>query len=130
VLVSGEGWSVGAVAPDDNRPGGFKVRLRKLDGASKSVLKRAHERARGDQATSTKASPENTSAVREPMARAAEPIPITSLVRGKAEKSGIRHRPHAPVPAPPNRDELLARLRARARERASEADHGFEKAAG
>jgi hypothetical protein len=104
--------------------------MRKLEGSSKSVLKRALERARADKATTTKSSPDNAGSTDKPTPRPAEPIPITSLVRSKSEKSGTRHRAHGPVPAPPNRDELLARLRRRARERATEDDRDLEKAAG
>jgi hypothetical protein len=79
---------IGAVAAQGGRPGGLRVRFKRFGAATKAFIDRAVNR--GVMAE-----------------RAPEPLPPPE------ENSGIRSRAPSPVSAPPNRDELLARLRER-----------------
>jgi hypothetical protein len=141
-VVKGEGRAVETVPARGGRPGGLKVRFKKLEGSSKATLKRALEmQKRGPRIEETKSAPEAAPApapvdeVKSAPAAAPAPAPMvnaappatpgdetprseprkakTETSRTTAEPSGVRHRAVGPVAAPTNRDELLARLRGR-----------------
>jgi hypothetical protein len=139
-VVKGEGRAVETLAPRNGRPGGLKLRFRKLEGSSKATLKRALEVQKREKAKSSpvaseeppKAEPANREAPKaepakveavapkaapppapaEPAEAAPEP-PNGELRKTSAEPSGVRHRVAGPVAPPANRDALLARLRGR-----------------
>lgn len=110
-VIRAEGRVTGYVAASEERAGGVRVRFRKFGAQTKAFIDRA-VRAREEQLASSLAS-------EPPPARVAEaaPAPAAAPVAIEAtpalERSGIHRRPSAPVSAPPNRDELLARLRER-----------------
>lgn len=94
-VLRGEGVVTEHVAPTPLRPGGVRVRFRRFDAKTKEVIDRA-------------VALRNTQSG-EHAAQAPVPTPR------RAEHSGVRHRPGAPVAAPSNREELLQKLRERTR---------------
>lgn len=145
VLVA-EGKAVGYAKPDGDRPGGAKVRFKRFNAAGKAFVERALAAKAGAQADAV-AEPAPT----EPQAdAAAEPAPTEAQADATppaepasaedrdrparrpavpptraegVERSGIRQRAVGPVAPPENRDELLEKLRERARlAKAREAD--------
>jgi hypothetical protein len=86
--IRAEGRVIGSVAAQGGVPGGVRVRFKRFGAATKAFIDRAVSR--------------NAVAARPP-----EPPPPPE------ENSGVRRRAPSPVSAPPNRDELLARLRQR-----------------
>jgi hypothetical protein len=122
--IRAEGRVVASVPAQDGRPGGVRVRFRRFGAATKAFIERAVQL----KSSPTAAAPSSPIAGLEleaerasmPEVRASmtnleavmAPTPPVST-RPEREPSGIRQRVPGPVPAPPNREELLARLRQR-----------------
>lgn len=102
VVVRASGRVVGD-EPAGARPACTRVKLARLDGDSKSVLRRALDARRRREAPPASASSPEASPSPDPGADAPR----------AAQASGVVERPRAPVNAPAARDELLARLRDR-----------------
>lgn len=112
VLVA-EGKAVSYTRPRGDRPGGAKVRFKRFNAAGKAFIERV-EAAKAEpppQPADSPAEPGAEARAEPGAARVAAPKPHADPI----EQSGIRHRVHGPVPPPENRDELLERLRERAR---------------
>ncbi len=104
--IRAEATVIKVVAPRGSRPGGLKVRLRRIGAATKAVI---------DQALAVKAErrslPPPPPSERNAAAKAAQAAKAEPLSPPASERSGVRHRKIVQPPA--DRDELLARLRAR-----------------
>lgn len=126
-VIRAEGRVTGYVAPSDERAGGVRVRFRKFGAQTKAFIDRAVH-AREEQLSkalvseppppSAGAAPANVTA--PPVAPTShDEVPAVALTSVPArdvspnERSGIHRRLGEPVAAPPNRNELLARLRER-----------------
>ncbi|MGC4089296.1 MAG: hypothetical protein QM756_15695 [Polyangiaceae bacterium] len=114
-VIRAEGRSSGYLAQTDERPGGLRVRFKRFGAQTKAFIDRAL-RARAEQLASAVSS-------RPPPAQALPVAPSLSALAAAVvappapaahERSGIHRRLGGPVAAPPNRNELLARLRERA----------------
>lgn len=104
VLVRGEGSVVGPAEKDGAPTQGFRVRLRKLYASSKTVLKSALERQRAQKAAQEQA--EERARDQEATSQPEEPPDLN--------RSGVHQVAARIVEPPPNREELLRRLRERA----------------
>lgn len=123
-VIRAEGKVTGFVAPSDERAGGIRVRFRKFGAQTKAFIDRAVQ-AREEQiskaivseppppsAAAARASVVEVPPVTPAPAPEATPVPPREAIPPN-ERSGIHRRLGAPVAAPPNRNELLARLRER-----------------
>jgi hypothetical protein len=108
-LMRAEATVVGPVVPRAGRPGGLRVKYRRFGASTKAFIDRACEAAGGAE------EPSSPTAARPPLVSLPEldSEPDAAGEPDVTEPSGIRHRVMGE--APPNRDELLARLRTRAR---------------
>jgi hypothetical protein len=139
-ILRGEGHVAGHNAPGGARPPGLEVRFTRVDAKSKLVLDRVRERrASFSSHTMTAATsflpglpsmavgsahvadapPASLSASMLPVLQPPADVP--------SERSGIHLKRPGPVAPPPNRDEILERLRVRARELAAAGGLAFKK---
>lgn len=125
-LFQGEGWAAGHVKPLGGRPGGLRVRFRKIDAPSKAMLQRALEaleKAQEAEPIETITPPQRGNSAPPKMNEVAlPPNKVPEIVPGDAppsgdcsDQSGLRYVVRNPIKAPENRDELLDRLRKRPR---------------
>jgi hypothetical protein len=123
--IRAEGRVVGPVEPTEDRPGGVRVRFRRLGPNCKEFIDRVLE-ARGSSPHASVELSSPTAAEAPLMDPDPTPPPLQSpsLTEGArpsvptptpAERSEVRTRDAGPVVAPANRDELLERLRSRTR---------------
>jgi hypothetical protein len=110
--IRAEARVVGDVEPTGSRPGGVRVRFRRLGPNCKELLDHVLE-SRGSSAHATVE-------LSSPMAAELplpdpEPTPPPSPAPQPERSSEVRVHGAGPIAAPPNRDELLERLRERAR---------------
>ncbi len=122
----------------DDRPAGLKVRFKRFDAGTKALIERAVSESQPppavDESTQAEAPPPRPPMVslvdneldEEPIVIDVESSPsATSLLEGgREDDTGVRTRERKEIEAPPNREELLERLRERAR-RVSEAQVEF-----
>lgn len=115
-VIRAEGKVVGVAAAKGGRPGGLKVRFKRFGGATKTLIDRVvAERKNGKKPR--RPPPRRPPAASAPDVEASAKPESIPPVRSRA-RSSTHGRP-GPVAAPPNREELLERLRARARAKAS-----------
>lgn len=113
--IRAEGVVQKFVAARGPRPGGLRVRLKRIGAATKALIDRATEIR-----TTQKSLPPPPPSTR--LDAPSDPVSVEAPLTEGPERSGVRHSV-APVEAPPNREELLSRLRERRR-----ADAGEESA--
>jgi hypothetical protein len=116
-VIRAEGRVTGYVAPSDERAGGVRVRFRKFGAQTKAFIDRAVHAREEQLSTSLASEPPPEPAPGFESGPAAAALPVAVEASPVLERSGIHRRLAAPVAAPPNRDELLARLRERATRR-------------
>lgn len=122
--IRAEGRAVGVVAATEERPGGLRVRFKRFGAATKAFIERA-VRAKTDEARASQPEVEPSSRVENERLSSPEvrqsmtdievvlsPLPPPAAPPPALE-SGVRERIPGPIGAPPNREELLARLRGR-----------------
>jgi hypothetical protein len=118
-LVRAEGRVVKHIPRTPARPGGLRVRFTRFGGSSKALIDRVVLLRRQSTFTQSEAPSEARSSVRATEA----PIQLTAARPATGEpgtlQRALRERAVRQVVAPENRNELLARLRARARKSAS-----------
>lgn len=103
------------VAASGDKPGGLRVRFKRFGAATKSFIDRAVALGSGSGRTQRPASIRPApSLVPSPVAGALAEASMLGEPEHR-ESSGIHRRPVVLVPAPVNREELLERLRTRAR---------------
>jgi hypothetical protein len=135
--IRAEAKVVGHIAAQGTRPGGLRVRFKRFGAATKAFIDRAvalSAAARGSRPSAPEATPSHAAPSLVPRITrdpdlATTPATTSAAPRASSEPrepSGIHRRPVAPVAAPANREELLERLRTRARNvaRASETNPG------
>jgi len=108
--IRAEAKVIAHVAPSAGKPGGLRVRFKRFGAATKAFI----DRAVAERAVSRPAAMPSIPSQVAPVVEDRE-LRTTSPGGAEREPSGIHRRPVAPVPAPLNREELLERLRARAR---------------
>lgn len=110
-LIRAEARVAGYLAPSDDRPGGLRIRFKRFGAQTKAFIDRAVAAREQELATSMSSRPPPApgSTPKPLLLPEAAPLPTETL----EQRSGIHRRPATPVDAPPNRDELLERLRAR-----------------
>jgi len=116
-VIRAEGRASGYLAPTQERPGGLRVRFRRFGAQTKAFIDRALQAREAQLANTVSSRPP------APLEPALSAQPLSALVASVAapeastptplERSGIHRRLAAPVAAPPNRNELLDRLRER-----------------
>ena len=122
--IRAEAKVIGYLEPSAEKPGGLRVRFKRFGAATKAFI----DRATAGSAAATRPGPEPIAervsilpapslvpAAPVPAPVAAEPATLSSTAAERGEPSGIHRRVVLPVAAPANREELLERLRARAR---------------
>ncbi len=135
-VLRAEGKVLGPTDPRDDRPAGLNVRFRRFDASTKAMIERAvqfrldvRKQAEADRATdelleaTDDSSPEAADGPRRPLpslpdlesspSAVVEPISLRPDDVAADDDSGIRSM-GTPIAPPKNRDELLAKLRARA----------------
>jgi hypothetical protein len=123
-LIRAEGRVAGYLAPSDDRPGGLRIRFRRFGGQTKSFIDRAIAARELELSASVSSRPPPPGPGSTP-----KPLLLPEQPPLPMERSGIHRRPLMPVDAPPNRDELLDRLRARSaatRDEARTPEHDAE----
>ncbi|MFZ5890321.1 MAG: hypothetical protein ACOY0T_04565 [Myxococcota bacterium] len=137
-VIRAEGRASGYLAASEERAGGLRVRFKRYGAQTKAFIDRAVH-AREEQLAKTASEPPPAPPA-DVVTAAQAPAPLTNVepivasesvtqnsdVKNSVlERSGIHRRLAAPVTAPPNREELLERLRERASKRVpvAEADH-------
>jgi hypothetical protein len=118
-IIRAEGRVLGYLSPSEDRLGGLRVRFRRFGAQTKAFIDRAVQARERNLAVgpSSRPPPAREPAVHELAAEAPTGPAATFAARAAGdplERSGIHSRPTGPVAAPPNRDELLDRLRQRA----------------
>lgn len=119
-VVTGEGRVLEHVAATDGRPAGLRVRFQKLDDASKGVLKRALEMQKRKSTAKRVVPPASgpgevaSSPSNDAPQAPQQTAPVSKDDAVPSAKSGVQNA-LAPAAAPENRDELLNRLRERAK---------------
>ncbi len=120
--IRAEAKVIGSVAATSTSPGGLRVRFKRFGAATKAFIDRALSAPAHVQVTAEPLKPVSIRPAPSlvPAAHLAEPAPVlaqpaASVTAERGESSGIHRRPIVPVAAPQNREELLERLRTRAR---------------
>jgi hypothetical protein len=148
-ILRGEGHVTGHNAPGGARPPGLEVRFTRVDAKSKLVLDRVRERRASLSSSSMTASllPGGASMLPAvvsmlpainsvlPRSEAAPPVSpgpgelpaLKAPTDTPSERSGIHLKRPGRVAPPANRDEILERLRVRARELAAAGGLAFKK---
>ena len=122
-ILRGEGHVAGHNAPGGARPPGLEVRFTRVDAKSKLVLDRVRERrASFSSHTMAAATPSMLASLSASMLPVLQPPADVP-----SERSGIHLKRPGPVAPPPNREEILERLRVRARELAAAGGLAFKK---
>jgi hypothetical protein len=157
-LIRAEGRVTGFVTPEGGAPGGLRVKFRRYGASTKAFIERAvnFQKQKSSEAAEapTPSLPEppalSTPEVVTPSLVTPSPAPappsapepagaFTPEVRAPSQPppstkqdqpSGIHRRPFADDDVPPNRDELLARLRERAKSLARERFDDSERGTG
>ncbi len=119
-LIRAEGRIVEQIAAQGDRPGGLKLRFQRIAPDTQKLIGRILASATQPIDSGPTASPEplampetQTDESGTARSRPTEPAPP----EGEDPDSGLHARVVAPVAAPPNREQLLDRLRARQRRR-------------
>lgn len=128
--IRAEARVVGYAASAPDKPGGVRVRFKRFGAATKAFIDRA---VALNQASRAPAPPPSSPSVAAASPAVVEPRELRTTSPGgnpDREPSGIHRRLVAPVPPPANREELLERLRVRARAatRIAEAPEADERA--
>jgi hypothetical protein len=126
--IRAEAKVIGHVAASADSPGGLRVRFKRFGAATKAFIDRARSQpgaapsAQLAEPVSIRPAPSlvppSAATLPELRETAATLNPLSNAAArssDRRESSGIHRRPVVPVPAPVNREELLERLRARAR---------------
>jgi hypothetical protein len=130
--IRAEGKVSRSVAGTATKPGGLKVRFRRFDAATKRFIDRAVAQKKPRRSRKPPAA-ELAPLVLEPASdpeAASSPESLVASVTSPdpaLEESGVRQLRVGPIAAPPNREELLQRLRdrlAKVREREADQEHG------
>jgi len=121
--IRAEGKVIGPVAASNGNPGGLRVRFKRFGAATKAFIDRALSAP-----VNTQVTPESAKPISIRPAPSLVPTPVSTgpalalarpaasaIAAERGESSGIHRRPIVPVAAPQNREELLERLRTRAR---------------
>jgi hypothetical protein len=118
--IRAEGRVVGAVAPNAGRPGGLRIRFKRFGAATKAFIERAVKSRSDPGEVERRSQPDAERPSRPEGERVSLPEVRASMTDLEApappppsEPSHTRQRAPGPVAAPPNRDELLERLRQR-----------------
>jgi hypothetical protein len=124
--IRAEAKVIGHVAASADHPGGLRVRFKRFGAATKAFIDRALAQpaaaasAQLSEPVSIRPAPSLVPAPTAVDRARIEDTPPRSLARTASgvspESSGIHRRPVVPVHAPANREELLERLRLRARD--------------
>lgn len=118
-LIRAEGRIVEQIAPDGDRPGGLKLRFQRVAPETKALIGRVLTEV-------VDSGPAASPGPLPPPAETADPDEADpdeadpdggEPPRAKRSDSGFHQRVVAPVEPPPNREQLLDRLRARQRRR-------------
>jgi hypothetical protein len=113
--IRAEGRAAGVIAPSGGHPGGLRVRFKRFGAATKAFIERAvRSKSEGEHPSQPDAERPSLAEARQSMTEleAVRPAPSApDAALPPPLESGVRAR--RPVPAPANRDELLARLRHR-----------------
>jgi hypothetical protein len=132
-VFRGEGHVIAHYPPGGGKPPGLEVRFTRIDARSKLVLDRVRERRVGSSRVSeggavAQPSASTSTAIAAPPPRVSLPkVPVVA----PSERSGVRlASPGRKIAPPPNRDEILARLRVRAQQLAERGGFSFKKRQG
>jgi hypothetical protein len=133
-VLRGEGHVVAHHTPGGSRPPGLEVRYTRVDARSKIILDRVRERrtaaSPNSVATATPASTGGAAAMPGLVSIKPEPLPVLKTPTDTpSERSGVHLTKAASrrVAPPANRDEILERLRARAKVLAAAGGLSFKK---
>ena len=130
-VFRGEGHVVAHHAPGGSKPPGLEVRFTRIDARSKLILDRVRERRTAlvrsgsmpPPALVSQAPPAGLSVGPPPLIMSQAPLSLRDTgsarvltVRSTETESAVRRaKERGPVPPPPNREEILGRLRERAK---------------
>lgn len=136
-LIRAEGRVVEQIPPQGDRPGGIKLRFQRVAPDTQKFISRVLANATqpidsGPAASPGPLEPPAEAAAEEPAENAGEPSLRPEPApprrrRRKASDSGMHARVVPPVEPPPNREELLDRLRARHRRRVEDGEPDYAK---
>jgi hypothetical protein len=119
--IRAEAKVIGHVAASADKPGGLRVRFKRFGAATKAFIDRALSQSGAQlcDPVSIRPAPSLVPAASATPPDLRETVatlnPISNPATDRRESSGIHRRPVVPVLAPVNREELLERLRVRAR---------------
>jgi hypothetical protein len=118
--IRAEAKVTGYVEPTADKPGGLRVRFKRFGAATKAFIDRAIAVPAVtvlvvESAVSSRPAPSLVPAPVSQEPTLAQPALAPLRALDRRESSGIHRRPVVPVAAPVNREELLERLRGRAR---------------
>jgi hypothetical protein len=142
-VIRGEGQVVAHHPVGGAKPAGLEVRFTRIDARSKLVLDRARERRTAlirsgsipPPALVSQAPPAGPSSQPPPVIMSHAPLSLSGISSARSsigrstqtEALIARARAKGPVPAPTDRDELLARLRERGKRLAASGSSAFKK---
>jgi hypothetical protein len=133
-VFRGEGHVVGHHAAESGRPAGLEVRFTRIDARSKLIVDKARERRATLARQNVPPPPAAAAVAPEPTAEAApaptedEPLVLKLPIEPPSARASPPHQagPRKIAP-PPNRDNILERLRARAKQLAAAGGFSFKK---
>jgi hypothetical protein len=132
-VIRGEGNVVGHHPPGGPRPAGLEVKLSRFDARSKAILDRVHAHRLAITRTGVAIRPLGASDG-GPTVVSMPPVvgsvaPVASMPpRDPTTSSSPRSGPKRAIVAPPNREEILERLRERAKALASRGGFDYKRA--
>jgi hypothetical protein len=144
-VFRGEGHVVAHHAPGGAKPPGLEVRFTRIDARSKLILDRVRERRTALVRSGSMPPPAHVSQAPPPGSFSLGPPPlimsfappsrlepgsprIMTARSAETEAAILRAKERGPIPPPPNREEMLARLRERAKRLTASSGWIFKKA--
>jgi hypothetical protein len=137
-VIRGEGNVIGYNPPGGPRPAGLEVKLSRFDARSKAILDRVHahrlaitrtgERSLAPRVPGGPSDRGPTGASRAPMVVSMPPLGASIPPVNRGMSSAPREGPKRAIVAPPNREEMLERLRERAKALASRGGFDYKRA--
>jgi hypothetical protein len=134
-VFRGEGHVIAHHPAGGTRPAGLEVRFTRIDARSKLMLDRVRERRTALVRSGSIPPPALVSQIPPGMSLTPPPVFVTSSMstaqlsinRADVEAAVRRGRAHGPISPPPNREEILDRLRERAKRLAASGGFTFKK---
>jgi molecular chaperone DnaK len=129
-VIRGEGSVLGHNAPGGPRPAGLEVKLNRFDARSKTILDRVHALRVAVARSGERSLPPRPKGLPAgaSMVPAVSQVSVAPPIRIEVSMPDPMRRPKRKIAPPPNREEILDRLRERAKALASRGGFDYKRA--